>query len=78
VKWESAPKGAPAAAYHSNHPHRTAAERETRERVHSLAVVFDAIDRGQWPAEVEILNAAAELLEAASRWTLVRELEAVS
>jgi hypothetical protein len=54
---------------------RNPAGREVGDRLHSAAVVLAAIDSGAWPATVEILDALVALLESASRWQLVAELE---
>lgn len=51
------------------------AERETAQRVHAVAVVADALDRGDWQAEVAVLDALADVVAAASRWAMVAELE---
>jgi hypothetical protein len=54
------------------------AEREAALRVHAVAVVLDAVDAGIWQLEVGIVDGAVALLEAASRWALVAELETVA
>jgi hypothetical protein len=59
------------------HSTRTPAETEAFQRIHSAVVVLDAIDTGVWPCEVEIIDGTVAVLEAASRWQLVAELEAV-
>jgi hypothetical protein len=55
----------------------TPAAREAVDRVHAVRVVLDAVDEGVWPLELGIVDGAVALLEAASRWQLLAELEAV-
>jgi hypothetical protein len=50
-------------------------EREAHERLHGAAVVAAAIDSGDWPVDVEILDALAALIQSAARWQMVAELE---
>jgi hypothetical protein len=49
--------------------------REAAQRVHSAAVVAAALDDGRWDVDVEVLDGLAALVEAASRWAFVAELE---
>lgn len=51
------------------------AEREAALRVRAVALVLAAVDAGEWPLEVDIVDGAIALLEAAARWALVAELE---
>jgi hypothetical protein len=54
------------------------AEREAALRVHAVAVVLDAVDRGDWETSGDIIDASIALLEIASRWQLVAELESAA
>jgi len=57
---------------------RSTAGREVEVRVHAVHVVAQAVDTGEWPATVEILDGVGDLVAAASRWALVAELEAAA
>jgi hypothetical protein len=49
---------------------------EVARRIHSARVVAEALDDGTWTVDVDVLDALADLIAAASRWQLVAELEA--
>jgi hypothetical protein len=51
------------------------ATRELTARLHAIHLVAEALDRGAWPASVEILDGLAANVDAAARWALVVELE---
>jgi hypothetical protein len=54
------------------------AEREAALRIHAVAVVLDALDRGEWPLDGNVIDGAIALLETAARWQLVAELESAA
>jgi hypothetical protein len=67
-----------ATASKQDHWHRTAAENEVGVRVHSVAVVSQAMKEGRWESDVATLDALSCLCSAAARWALVVELELVA
>lgn len=77
---EGAPKGAHLTTGSNDQGHRTAsaAESEARCRLHSVAVVSEALADGRWELDVEVLDELGALVDAAGRWALVAELEAVA
>ena len=60
------------------HKQRTVAELEAALRVHAVAVALDAVDRGEWELDGNIIDGTIALLEAAARWQLVAELDRVA
>jgi hypothetical protein len=54
------------------------ASEEVACRVHAVERVAEAMDAGEWDADVEALDLLGELLDGAARWALVVELEGVA